>query len=223
MTRAYDAIRVEAQRSAMFETPVVLAKLRDAEALLQDLETAIRNRLAQDPDGMKRSNMGGWHSDTHMLDWGGAAAQTLADKAIAIAKRLSAFSKADHGDFDWWAQMWANVSGPGASNHLHIHPGNLWSGVLDLDMGGQGETGDDIAECGGAFYFEDPRFPIAMMHNTRFRFADGEGKPQSVQPELRPTRGDFLMFPAWLRHGVRPYHGTRERISIALNVDAIPR
>lgn len=216
---AYPDLKVEAQRSALFETPIVMASFKNADALLRDLESVIRNNMSTD-EGMKRSNVGGWHSDTEMLKWGGPPAQAVADKAIAMAKRMSLFSDAKPDDFDWWCQMWANVSGPGAWNHMHVHPGNLWSAVLYLDMGDADGTDDG---AGGAFYFEDPRFPIAAMHNTRFRFASADGKPQAWQPELKPRRGDLLMFPAWLRHGVRPYTGTGERISIALNVDAIPR
>lgn len=220
---AYEDVRVQAQKGALFETPIVTAKLTGGEGMMKALEEVSRQRMAEDPGGLKRSNVGGWHSDTHMVEWGGPPARALADKAIALARRLSAFANASHDDFDWWAQMWVNISGPGASNHLHIHPGNLWSAVLYLDMGGDGEAGDDVSQCGGHFYFEDPRFPIAMMHNTRFRFVGEDGQPQPVQPEIRTQRGDLIMFPAWLRHGVRPYHGSRERISIAINVDAIPR
>lgn len=207
-------IKVEAQRSALFETPIVLAKVKNADGLMDELLSAIKAKQAES-DGMRRSNVGGWHSDTEMLKWGGDAAQTLADKTIAIAKRMSTFAKATHDDFDWWCQMWANVSTRGAWNHMHIHPGNLWSAVFYLDMGGD--------NSGGQFYFEDPRFPISAMHNTRFRFAGPDGAPQPWQPELKLARGDLIMFPAWLRHGVRPYDGDGERISIALNVDAIPR
>ena len=216
----YSGIRVEAQRSALFETPIVMAKFSNAEGFLDDLEARIRARRDADPEGMRRSNVGGWHSDTHMLDWGGPAAQLLSERAIAIAKRLSGFKDGTPDDFNWWVQMWANISGPGASNHMHVHPGHIWSAVLYLDMGGAGETGDDTEGVGGTFYFEDPRFPIAAMHNTRFRYLTADGSQQSWQPELRTRRGDLLMFPAWLRHGVRPYHGDRERISIALNIDA---
>ncbi|MEL6781441.1 MAG: TIGR02466 family protein [Pseudomonadota bacterium] len=215
----YAALKIEAQRVPMFETPVVLARFNNAEGLLTDLETAIRKTMASD-EGVKRSNVGGWHSDTHMLDWGGPAAKTLSEKAIAMAKRLSLFANASHEDFDWWCQLWANVSGSGAWNHMHIHPGNLWSAVLYLDMGDEGGT---AGEVGGEFYFEDPRFPAAAMHNTRFRYPGADGQPAAWQPELKPKRGDFIMFPAWLRHGVRPYTGKKERISIALNVDAIPK
>lgn len=218
----YGDIRVKAQRSAMFETPVVIAKFEQADSFLDDLTSVILTRMEEDPKGLQRSNVNGWHSDTNMLEWGGLAAKVLSDRAIAMAKRISAFSEATHDDFSWWCQMWANVSTPGASNHLHIHPGNLWSGVLYIDMGGDGPSGNDVSESAGRFYFEDPRFPISYMHNTRFRFAGTNGQAESVHPELRTQRGDFVMFPAWLRHGVRPYTGNRKRISIALNVDATP-
>ena len=219
----YEGVKVEAQRGILFETPVVQAHFSNCDTMLEDLEHAIRIRKQDDPDGVARSNVGGWHSDTDMLGWGGDAARLLADRAISIAKRLSSFAGASHEDFDWLVQMWANVSGPGALNHMHVHPGNLWSAVLYIDMGGEGPQGDDIQASGGNFYFEDPRFPMSVMHNTRFRFAGPDGQPQPMQPEVAPKRGDLLMFPSWLRHGVRPYKGTRQRISIALNVDAVPR
>lgn len=210
----FSEIKVEAQRNALFETPIVLAKFKNADRLVEALTTSILDKQ-RTSDGLQRSNVGGWHSDTDMMRWGGAAAALLADKTVAVAKRLSFFADRSHDDFDWRCQMWANVSVKGAWNHTHVHPGNLWSAVFYIDMGGE--------NCGGAFYFEDPRFPISAMHNTRFRFAGADGQPQAWQPELNVSRGDLLMFPSWLRHGVRPYEGDGHRISIAINVDAIPK
>ena len=46
------------------------------------------------------------------------------------------------------------------------------------------------------------------------------GKPQQYEEELKLERGNIVVFPAWLRHGVRPYTGKRERISIAMIIDA---
>ena len=34
------------------------------------LEQTIRDRMAED-DGLSRSNIGAWYSDTDMLSWGG--------------------------------------------------------------------------------------------------------------------------------------------------------
>lgn len=211
MTYAY---RVKAAPHPVFETPIALAKLDGAEPLMIDLETAIRARMAAHP-GLNRSNHLGWHSDTAMMDWGGAAAVKLSETAVAAAKRMSHFKEASVEDYDWTVSMWANVSGPGALNQLHVHPGNLWAAVFYLDAGGQ--PGEDV---GGHLYLEDPRFPMAAMHHTAFRFIGVDGRPQDYQPSLSLGRGDLIVFPAWLRHGVRPFRGQRDRISVAMNIDA---
>jgi len=36
---------------------------------------------------------------------------------------------------------------------------------------------------------------------------------------IKPQSGLLVAFPAWLEHGVRPFFGTGERISIAVNID----
>ena len=35
---------------------------------------------------------------------------------------------------------------------------------------------------------------------------------------IRPKPGKLVMFPSWVFHQVRPYHGNAERISIAFNL-----
>lgn len=213
------AIKVKAQPLPLFETPVGFGEISNAESLLDDLATAIKANKAAS-SGIKRSNEGGWHSNTDMLEWGGEAARKVADTAISIAKRMSHFEGATVDDFDWKGTMWANVTAPRGLNALHSHPGNLWAAVLYIDMGGEPESG---IEPGGNFYFEDPRFPLAAMHNTGFRMRGGDGLPQKYQVDLSLKRGNLIVFPAWLRYGVRAYTGSRERISVAINIDALPR
>ncbi len=217
---AYSNIKIEARRNALFETPVVLAKLHDSEGLLKDLEKVVRCRWKEDPSGLLRSNEGGWHSDTDMINWGGESARWLSNHVVALAKQLSKFVDTTADGYHWHSQMWANISPGGAYNQLHVHPGNLWSAVLYLNMGGDDPLGNDVSDSGGSIYFEDPRMLINSMHNPCFRFDDSKGNAQLLHPEVRTMRGDLLMFPSWLRHGVKPYKGNKERISIAINVDA---
>jgi uncharacterized protein (TIGR02466 family) len=180
----------------------------------------IRSRMDENV-GLKRSNIGGWHSDTEMMDWGGPAAKKLAETAISIAKRMSHFLEGSAESYNWFVRMWANVTPAGGLNHIHVHPGNLWAAVLYVDLG-RDEQGSDAPsnDAGGAFYLEDPRFPMAAMHDTSLRLIGVNGKPQQYEVDFKLERGNLIVFPAWLRHGVRPYTGGRERISIALNIDA---
>lgn len=213
-------IQVEAQPVGLFETPLAYCRLKDSEGLLSDLENSIREKKKQD-EGVKRSNIGGWHSTTDMMEWGGESARRLAESAVTVARRLSHFKESSADNYNWLVRMWANVTPPGGLNHLHSHPGNLWAAVLYIDMGNDQEEGAE--SVGGRFYLEDPRFPMAAMKDTAFRMVGTDGSPQQYEVELKLERGSLVVFPAWLRHGVRVYTGQRERISIAMNIDAQPR
>jgi len=182
-----------------------------------DLEQTIRARMAED-DGLSRSNFGAWHSDTDMLSWGGEAAKKLAQAAVNIAKRMSHFKESLVEERDWLVRMWANVTPEGGLNHLHSHPGNLWAAGLYIDMGN--EPGESEREIGGHLYLEDPRFPMVAMRDTSFRMMGVNGQPQQYETEIQLQRGNLVVFPAWLKHGVRPFKGKRGRISIAMNIDA---
>jgi uncharacterized protein (TIGR02466 family) len=111
--------------------------------------------------------------------------------------------------------MWANVSPAGAVNMSHAHPGVLWAAVYYVATGGgPGE------EVGGELYLEDPRFPVPQMTFPGFRALGADGQPQGVEHRIAPSRGDLVLFPGWMRHGVRPHAGKADRISIAMNIYA---
>ena len=213
----YD-VKVKAQQLGLFETPVVYSELQGAEQLMIDLESSIRGKRKSDA-GVQRSNIGSWHCDTDMLEWGGAAAKQLESSAISVAKRMSHFLGGSADDLDWCVRMWANITPQGGLNHIHAHPGNLWAAVLYLDMGDSAKDED----VGGNFYLEDPRFPMCAMRETAFRLVGVNGQPQQYEVDFKLARGNLIVFPAWLRHGVRPYSGSRERLSVAMNIDAVRR
>lgn len=210
-----DALRVRAAQLGLFETPILHAQLQEPATIDAELRHAILSRAAGDVDGLNRSNIGGWHSDTDMLAWGGPAAGRLADLAIRMARRASHFEGRDPARVEWTVRMWANISPPGALNMSHAHPGILWAAVYYLDMG----TDPTDADLGGELYFEDPRFPVTMMRLPGFRMIGIDGQPQSNERRLPTRAGDLVLFPSWLRHGVRPHRGSRDRISIAMNID----
>ncbi|WP_380788459.1 TIGR02466 family protein [Sphingomonas sp. R86521] len=213
---AFDGIRVRAEQVGLFETPILHGRLADADAMTAALAAAIRARHAAVPS-LSRSNIGGWHSATDMLDWGGPAATALADIAIRMARRCSHFEGRDAASFEWTCKMWANVSPPGALNMSHAHPGVLWAAVYYVDMGAPPASG----ETGGELFFEDPRFPIPLMRMPGFRLRGIDGQPQPVEHRMPTAAGDLVLFPAWVRHGVRPHAGTGDRISIAMNIDVV--
>lgn len=212
MSSTFGDLRVRAAYQGLFETSILHGQVQDHEPMTAALEQAIRARRAADA-GVNRSNVGGWHSKTDMLQWGGPAARALADTTIKMAKRLSSFDGRDVHALDWTMRMWANISPPGALNMSHAHPGVLWAAVYYCDMGVA------AGEEAGALILEDPRFPLPQARMPGFRVIGADGQPQGHEKRLETQRGDIVLFPAWLRHGVTPHKGSGERISIAMNID----
>ncbi|MFZ5747001.1 MAG: TIGR02466 family protein [Pseudomonadota bacterium] len=208
-------LKIRAEMLGLFETTVLHGHVEGAGPLADALESVIRARQDQGYSGLNRSNFGGWHSDTDMLDWGGAPARELSDMAIRMARRMSHFDRRDPETVDWSVRMWANVSPAGAVNMSHAHPGVLWAAVFYVATGGA--PGADI---GGELYFEDPRFPVPFTTFPGFRAIGADGQPQQVDRKVVPSRGDLVLFPAWMRHGVMPHTGDGDRISIAMNIYA---
>lgn len=202
-----------------FSTPFVLDTLRSAEGIAA-LRHAIEAERARDAKGVDISNIGGWHSNTRMLEWGGEAALALAYKAMEMAGAQTVDSKSPRESrFGWVPEMWANVSTKGHANQYHYHPGSFWSAVAYID---DGYAGSDDPALGGELQLLDPRMPMIVMTAPDLRLKDAEGKPQRNEITVRPRTGLIVLFPSWLQHAVRPFHGEGTRISIAINLVAAP-
>ncbi|WP_281501092.1 2OG-Fe(II) oxygenase family protein [Erythrobacter sp. F6033] len=204
-----------AQTHSLFSTPFVVDQLQ-SEAGIAALREVIEAEQARDQEGVSISNLGGWHSNTEMIEWGGEAAKALALKAMELADAYTLDDKSPNDSrFGWIPEMWANVSGKGNANQYHTHPGSFWSAVAYIDDGYQG---DDDPSLGGHLQVLDPRMPMVRMTAPDLRIKESNGTPQVSEMSVRPKTGMIVMFPSWLQHAVRPFHGNGTRISIAINL-----
>lgn len=205
------------ERLNLFPTPILKVSVDDHERLNTALLNSIAGERTRSP-GINRSNLGGWHSDTNMAQWGGPAAQELAEFGAASAgQHMSDIEPTGKRNFNWVIEMWANINRPGDANQLHCHPGCFWSAVYYVDPGGAETTSG-----GGELILEDPRYPLAYMGVSNLVLKDADGEPMQSQVAIRPRAGLLVLFPSWLRHSVRPHRGGRERVSIALNLSPVP-
>lgn len=164
------------------------------------------------------SNVGGWHSAATLQHWGGNPAKALANQAAAIANTMTMDDRDRTArTHRWTAEMWANVVGPGHAHQYHFHPGCVWSAVAYID---DGYEGDPNPALGGELQLLDPRMPQIRMNAPHLRLREADGGEQLVEPFIRPRTGLLVVFPAWLAHSVRPFQGTGERVSVALNLSA---
>lgn len=204
-----------AQARQLFATPFVVDRLQSEEGL-RLLREAIVAERARDPAGVQISNVGGWHSNTRMIEWGGEAARALAYKAMTMADAFTLDAKSPAASrFEWAPEMWANVSSGGHANQYHYHPGSFWSAVAYVD---DGYAGSDDPTLGGELQLLDPRMPMIRMTAPDLFLTDGAGHGEPTECLHRPRTGEIVLFPSWLQHAVRPFRGEGTRISIAINL-----
>ncbi|MGB7419714.1 MAG: 2OG-Fe(II) oxygenase family protein [Erythrobacter sp.] len=204
-----------AETRQLFATPFITDRLQSAEGL-RVLREIILAQQARDPAGLSISNVGGWHSGTNMIEWGGEAARALAYKAMTMADEATVNVAFDKGHrYEWMPEMWANVSRAGGANQYHTHPGSFWSAVAYIDDGYEGSNDPGL---GGELQLLDPRMPMLRMTAPDLRLKGAEGQAQVDEPMVRPATGLIVLFPSWLQHSVRQFRGPGTRISVAINL-----
>ncbi len=198
----------------LFPVPVMVTTVLDAPALNAALKDVIQTNRAQS-SGVARSNILGWHSDTEMLRWGGDPARTLGMAMLQTCGQRTddVGMKGGQPRYEMSMEMWANISPANASNQMHCHPGCIWSGVYYVDDGGDPSS---------ALVLLDPNYPTNRMYAPDLQFVGQGGERFPVRHEIAPEPGRMVIFPSWLNHAVKPHKGPRERISIAMNVMALP-
>ena len=210
-----------AKYMGLFETPVIVSQVPDVAFLTGELRGVITERRANH-DSAVRSNKGGWQSDTAMLDWGGEPARELGALMLQMCSQFTRdVGQTDTGKprFEWSGEMWANICPRGGSHESHTHPGSLWSAVFFLDNG-LGENEDDSKV--GYLVLQDPRNPLPVMYKPDLRYIRADGTVYRSDHRFTPKPGQVVAFPSWLAHWVTPHYGQRERISISLNIFALP-
>ncbi len=196
----------------LFPTPVLIATMPDAEALNAELRSIILAR-EKVSESVERSNRGGWQSSWDLHQWGGAPIQQVLEFARAIVDDATVDRTGKRDKLAWRINCWANVNRTGHGNQFHTHPGALWSAGYYVDDGGISED----RTLGGEFEIADPRGVAPVMYAPRLTFPGSDGLSLGESQRLTPHAGAMIVFPSWLQHGVCPYRGTRERISIAIN------
>lgn len=192
---------------AIFPTVVWSNKLEGSEKLNEDLVQnayALKNKTK---DSAKLSNVLGWQSgpDLQLKDEFSGIIKLIGNACVEVVE-----SENFSDNFGYVIQAWLNINPTGSSNKEHIHPGSLFSGVYYIQAEG---------EESGVIYFRDPRTASLM---TVYPVQE-ETPFTSGSFAIIPQAGNIHIFPSWLAHGVDVNKSSKDRISIAFNVNAVPK
>lgn len=187
----------------LFPTPIFWHVFEDAEALNAKLRDLILEEERKTPS-MVKSNQGGWQSPTEFFGWGGPAVETLERYARQAVEAATARLKVQPTlRIEYHLSSWAAVNRRGHYNLTHVHPMATWSGVYYVDPGDEPADGP-----GAALEFAHPIVASVMT------FFPGLLPSARI---VRPEAGMIILFPSYLQHSVRMYHGDRPRICVPFN------
>jgi len=156
---------------------------------------------SQQDQGVKKTNMNGWHSTTDMHIK--PEYKVLVDELYQMQHEIFQEEWLDRRPK--LGNMWANINYSGGYNRPHVHPNCLFSGVYYVKTQPQ---------C-GELVVNDPRPGIQTMMPTR-----KPGQPPKHlwrEAHIEPIQGRLIMFPAWLWHCVEPNQSNDMRISVSFN------
>lgn len=157
--------------------------------------------LSKKFSGNKRSNRGGWQSDTDL--WNQEVFKPLLEKTTSITQSIIADVSQKRPQMVV-RSMWGNINPKGGMNFTHIHPSGWMSGVYYIQL----------PKDNNVITFEDPR-PARMMDFQRSCLVKDEYFDYQVKV------GDLILFPSWLPHFVLPNTSDENRISISFNIELL--
>jgi uncharacterized protein (TIGR02466 family) len=190
-----------------FGAPVWARRILDHASLNRQLIEATAKLEAAMPS-IHRSNVGGWHSEAGLhRDPDFAAIRRIIERAaVGCANTLGFdFDKADL----IFQGMWANRNGPGDFNKAHVHPNAILSGTYYVK----------VPPASGNIEFYDP-----VRERTMVGYPVRPGR-EAARKKIEYTCNDglLLIFPSWLSHSVQPNRSDEARISIAFNIESVPK
>lgn len=192
----------------VFNTPILVGTMKNAAAVNEGLRRAILAAESRD-QGVQVSNIGGWQSAPTLLDWPVPEIATLKEWIDQAVVRLSSLPASAPVKVEYTAYGWANVNRRGDYNQLHNHGEDHWAVVYYVSCG----EPEPSHRMNGKFELRDPRPGASAASLGKY---PGFTFGQAIM--IDPEPGMLLAFPAWLDHGVHPFFGKGERISIATNV-----
>ena len=189
-----------------FSTPVWIDQINNFEIINSELKNYIYQEKEKNPNGVKKSNVNGWHSEGFDLK-----NENLKNFINEISNNIGSAVK----DMGWDLEtqlvritnMWAIINKDRAFNEKHHHGNSALSAAYYVKA--EKNAGDII--------FFDPRQANVFHHPTSVKANSLNCQVQSVTPKA----GTLVLFPSYLEHKVNENLSKEERIVVSFNISLI--
>jgi len=189
-----------------FSTPVWINEINNSENINTELKNYIYKEKEKNPEGARKSNVNGWHSDEFDLK-----NENLKNFISEISKNIESAIKDMNWDLETQivkiTSMWSIINNKDAFNEKHHHGNSALSAAYYVKA----------KQNAGNIVFYDPRQANVFHHPTSKEVNSVNAQVQSVTPKA----GTLVLFPSYLEHKVNPNLSNDERIVISFNVSLI--
>ena len=188
-----------------FAHPVFKYKVEDYLNHNKILEKYIYQLQKEDPNGQKKSNIGGWHSPFFDLNNNTSIGyKFLATLQPYIIDVFKSYGWSYNSKKVFYSGMWAIINKKGNSNTEHIHPNSNLSAAYYVKA----------PEKGGDFLVNNPH----SFSRNNFPERETPTELNRLIAKHKVEEGDLLIFPAYLPHQVLPNESDEDRIVISFNL-----
>ena len=189
-----------------FSTPIWINEISNFKKINKELKNYIYNEREKNPEGAKKSNVNGWHSEEFDLK-----NENLKNFIEEISKNIGSAIK----DMGWDLEtqvvkitsMWSIINNKDAFNEKHHHGNSALSAAYYVKA--EQNAGDIV--------FFDPRQANVFHHPASKEVNSVNAQIQSVTPKP----GTLVLFPSYLEHKVNSNLSNEDRIVISFNVSLI--
>ncbi|MBI04272.1 MAG: hypothetical protein CMI96_00465 [Pelagibacteraceae bacterium] len=193
----------DASLNLFFSTPVWVSTIDNYQKINNELYDYINNMRINDPDGVKISNVNGWHSKNFNANEGAPK-----EFIQQIKNSLSVAMESMRWDLNRQtvkiSNMWAIINNKNAHNARHHHGNSSLSAAYYVKA---------PENCGNIVFY-DPRPAPVYSHPI----ATEPNRLNSTVHSIKPKDGSLILFPSYLDHSVDPNTSSEERVVISFNV-----
>ena len=189
-----------------FPTPIWTSIIPNYKDVNDKMFKYIKSLQSQNPDGIVKSNVLGWHSPSFQLN--------KEEPRFFINSIATSLDKVFR-DMAWnlkdqktkITSMWAVINKQNASNARHIHSNNYISSAYYVKA---------PPKCGNIIFY-DPR----SVTSFRYPKITNPNQLNSTVFSVQPKEGLLVLFPSYLYHSVDMNQTDEERIVISFNINLI--
>ena len=189
-----------------FSTPIWTGLILNHQELNSKMFKYIKDLQIQNPKGITKSNLFGWHSQDFDLK---------NEQPKYFINSISANLNEAFSDMGWdiknqevkVTSMWSVINKKNASNTRHIHSNNYISAAYYVKS----------PENSGDIVFHDPR----SVTTFRYPKISERNTLNSNVFSIKPKEGLLVLFPSYLYHSVDLNRTEEERIVISFNINLL--